>query len=427
MSKNSVLVISLVTALAGTAGIFGSFFLSGALNKSQAEIDSFLETRTPSNYVNSSIDKTVQTSRVSDALFEIKAPEGFWLRSYSEQWNEEKLELLRQELLLNKHGAEIETLQEIVLLPEDNEEYLGSHQEQESRTSYRNEFPLFQDHLKIVFRADTSIITLNNAETNNTVERMAKTLSHEYGHLYTFYYFENNQKDWADTEYAKMRQAGLYNLRTSLDDLEDYKNNHHMYLAETAAEDYVQLMGSPNARQVVRFTDVRQVLNGASQPDPEEINSAFNAYPQENFFIPLASEVPGLREYYYSFIQEAPVAPLQEKLEFNISISPHTVGYDLVDGYKNFTSYRLAWDAPYAEATYTLVCVESGDEYAAIPIKTVYPGESANAEIGNATANRGNRVEWIYDNLASGTKTFYVVALLPDGTAYLSQPLEYTF
>lgn len=109
-------------------------------------------------------------------------------------------------------------------------------------------------------------------------------------------------------------------------------------------------------------------------------------------------------------------------------IEPDSVGYQLEDGYETFVHYKIRWDKPYAEAgvVYTLLCYDS-ENYSIIPIKTVHDGEEALAYIGTVTVDYGSSIMYMSDRMDTGTKTFHVSAVLPDGTVALSEPLTYTF
>lgn len=128
-----------------------------------------------------------------------------------------------------------------------------------------------------------------------------------------------------------------------------YLDMHYWYVGEIAAEDYVLLMGSPATRQVVDCYDVWDLLYGAVQPEASLANGAMNLFPQENLMIPLASDVDGLKEYFYSFIDETPT-PTPQTPSFDLRIEPDSVGYQLEDGYETFVHYKIRWDKPYAEA-----------------------------------------------------------------------------
>jgi len=291
-------------------------------------------------------------------------------------------------------------------------------------------FPAFPTDFTIDFPQDIGSIVLYGGDTKTAIDSIAGSLSHEYGHLYTFYYMfgtgidENDSLE--DTEYARLRDARNLNLITSAGPGDTYMQERHRYLFEIAAEDYVQLMGSPTTRQVVDFVDVQQVLGGAEQP--ASMLGARNAFPQENMMIPLAGDVPGLAEYFYSYIGVAPRIPVEEKKEITLQIQRSSIQHNLVGGARTFVYYTITWNAPYQNAIYTLICYDPTD-YAGwgIPIKTVHPGQNTSAIIGEYVVDRGDRVTFIDDGNAEGTKVFMVVALLPDGTFYASEKLEHHF
>ena len=154
----------------------------------------------------------------------------------------------------------------------------------------------------------------------------------------------------------------------------------------------------------------------------------FRSVPQENMLLPLASEVTGLMEYFYSFINADPVPPVEEKLEINLDIRLTSVEHNLVSGLTSFTHYVITWNTPYDGAIYTIGFYDP-DNYSgwAHPIKTVFHGREAVATIGVVTVERGDQIHTLDDGIAVGTKVFYVVAMLPDGTFYLSNKLSVQF
>ena len=120
--------------------------------------------------------------------------------------------------------------------------------------------------------------------------------------------------------------------------------------------------------------------------------------------------------------------PAEEKKEITLQIRRNPVEYNLVTGLRTFVHYSITWNAPYHNAVYTLVCYDP-DNYEGwgIPIKTVRPGQTTSAVIGEYVIERGDQVASMDDGNAAGTKVFFVVALLPDGTFYISEKLEYQF
>lgn len=359
-----------------------------------------------------------------------KAPEGFNSISFSKEWDEEKLGLLREELLKNKHGKELEYLSEIRVYPAGDNEYLATHSMNEKRNSFKLNFPAVPKYFEVRFIRQVGLICLYGGDKNTTVESMAKSLSHEYGHHFTFYHmFEGN--DLAKSEYAKLRKLPEKETVTSaIPDDDDYLENHHWYMFEIAAEDYVTLMGSPTVKRICEVKDNKQLLAGAKNPDVRVFSQCANVSPQENLMIPLANDVKGLTEYFHSFTDEKPAIPKLPKKEIKIDVKKGYNSYDLVGGKRTFTHYKVTWDAPYddPDAVYTLIRFgEYEGSYYVMPVKTVHAGSSMTAYIGDVTRTSGNSVYYFQDDLTEGTQNFIVSVQLSDGTIYLSDPLEYKF
>lgn len=400
-----------------------------------SELDAHIETLSPDTFVNAAAQKDFDiymnwgpASEWDDALYFITAPEGFALRSYSQYWDEANLQRLYEELIRNKHGEEMNCLNEVTVYPEENEYALASHLGEIGVVRLTPHFPALQK-FSVSFERYTGVINLYGGDTVHTVEGMAKSLSHEYGHHFVSYYMFNDLKDPdADVErYIRIRGLPEDKTLNRNDDGEQYLDMHHWFVGEIAAEDYVLLMGSPMTRQVVDYYDVQDLLHGAQQTNMSAAAGGMNLYPQENLMIPLAPDVEGLKEYFYSFIDETPAAA-PETPSFNLQVEQGMVGYQLEDGYKAFVHYEIRWDKPYTQAgaVYTLLCYDA-ENYGIIPIKTVRDGEDALAYIGTAVADYGDHIEYCEDHLDSGTKTFHVSVVLPDGTVALSEPLTYTF
>lgn len=195
------------------------------------------------------------------------------------------------------------------------------------------------------------------------------------------------------------------------------------YLVEIAAEDYVQLMGSPLTKNVVRYSDVYQRLYGSiSNPNL----SSYNGDIQENMLIPFANEVDGLAEYFYQFTEQQPDYSTYSKKNFDLSITSGSTHHESMNGPLDFIHYKISWADVYDDAIYTLVCLNE-DGSINYPLKTVYPGEANYAYIGTVSYVGNGYINWNYDNIDKGTKIFIVTALLPDGTLYKSNPLKYGF
>ncbi len=429
--KKKIALILISGLLLICCGIFLIVFARVSIDRrsqSVEKINAFISAYKPVPFVNDTIPASSQSdSTPTNAFYTYKGPEGFTIYSYSEEWDDDKLVELYNELLKNRHGKEIEILDKIVIHPDASETMIGQHTSDKKDVALNLTFGALPKGFCLKFPRDISVIELFDGDTNTTVESMDWTLSHEYGHLYTFYYFfDQESSNLYNTGYAKLREPDKYDLIASALPEGDYVLQHHRYLFEIAAEDYVQLMGSPTTRQVVEYPDIRQMLSGMEYPDEIEQRLASNLRPQENLMIPLAFEVSGLSEYYYSFLDEKPPVPVEEKQVIELSIEKDSVGYDLIDGYRTFVYYTLTWNTPYEDATYTVIH-RSPSEYYALPIKTVLPGNTASATIGTYAISTGSYIHWQYDEIDEGEKFFYVIAQLPDGTYYMSEPLEYTF
>jgi len=432
-------MLMLFTAFVGWAAV--NHFSNGieSYEDLSSEASTFFQTRPVQTFTNSTAnaDPYIYYDHRDDALHLFETPEGFTMVSHSEIWDEYMLIQLYHELMLNTHGDEIEFLHEVIVYPHEEEDghALATFSQGITIIEFFIQFPALPEDFAIPFPQDIGTINLFGGDINTTIESMANSLSHEYGHLYTFYYMFNAERNenesngngsLSDTVYARLREAARFNLITNASPGETYLQERFRYLIEIAAEDYVQLMGSPTTRQIVDFVDVRQIVNGAERP--ESIRNARNAFPQENLMIPLANDAPGLKDYFFSFISTEPRMPVEEKQEVILQIRRNDIEFHLVSGYRTFTHYAITWNTPYNDAIYTLVCYDP-DDYTGwgIPIKTVRPGQNASAVVGEYVVEWGNQVESLDDGLATGTKVFLVVAMLHDGTLYLSEKLEYTF
>lgn len=358
-----------------------------------------------------------------------KAPEGFWMRSFSDQWDEAKLKLLREELLKNKHGEEINYLFEVCVYPCGDFSFLATHNEEDKTTELKIDFPAITKFFSVKFHRKIGRICLYGGDDNTTVESMARSLSHEYGHQYTFYHMFDSPY-LANTEYAKLRNLPKDKARNFATPADDYADYHEWYLFEIAAEDYVNLMGSPTVKRICEAKDNKQLLAGAEEPDFNEYSQCSNVNPQENLMIPLADDVKGLKEYFYSFIDEKPEIKTVKKEKIEINVEKGYKSYNFVDGKRSFKHYKVTWNTPYEDpdAVYTLIIF--GDykgRYFRYPVKTIHSGDNAVAYLGEVTRESGNRVYYYEDDITKGTQNLLVCVQLSDGTIILSDPLSYEF
>ncbi|MCL2249607.1 MAG: hypothetical protein FWC13_10085 [Oscillospiraceae bacterium] len=432
-----IITLFIISLLMMGAGVFGlQFFMeeANAYRQSENESEAFFLARTVEPFVNTAAEASPYVSIVEDEavpLYYYRAPEGFTLISHSSAWDETMLRALREELLLNQHGNEINFLHELIVFPDEQDRnVLASYTMTTDTTRFVMPFPAMPNDFGISFGQGIGIIHLYGGDTVTTIAGMAASLSHEYGHLFTFYHMFNEAlaagEDLRNTEFARLRGAYMHDLITRSDRGEDYWEQRFRYLIEVAAEDFVQLMGSPTTRQVVDFVDVRQRINTAEAP--ETMLGARNAFPQENLMIPLANEAPGLAEYFFSFINRTPPEPVQPRQEIVLEITQRVRSFDLVAGQRIVIYYEITWNTPYDGAIYTLVTYDPANYTGwGIPIRTIRPGITASAIIGEYAVQRDGQVHFLNDNLAEGTRVFMVIAQLPDGTFFTSEKLTHTF
>ena len=436
--KVFIIILFTLGLVCFAGGLFALYHFNAEIEiyqHSRAEADAAFQLYSPQPFINSAAEAEpyIPYDPRDDALFYYDAPEGFAIVSHSIHWDQYMLEQLYHELKLNEHGEEMAFLYEVVIFPHGEEEgdMLASYSIGTTAVTFFIQYPAFPNDFTVEFPQAMGRIQLYDGDINTTIESIAGSLSHEYGHLYTFYHMFDNalreQDSLETTRYAGLREAIKYDLITNAAPGSTYAQERHRYLFEIAAEDYVQLMGSPTTRQILDFVDIQQILNGAERL--LSTPNARNAFPQENMMLPLANDVPGLADYFFSFIDAKPRMPVEEKKDVTLQITQNSVLHEnLEGGPRTFVHYVITWNTPYQDAIYTLVCYDPFNYSGwGIPIKTVRPGHTASAVIGEYTITRGLEVGIINDGLAEGVKVFYVVAALPDGTYYISNKLEHPF
>lgn len=300
-----------------------------------------------------------------------KAPQGFTIISYSKNWGTPlKLKEISQELLRNTYAKEITSLKKIYIYPDSPDGVLGY-----------THYDLRRDAKGNYIYGDNTYIEIFDAEGYKDVQDMAWVLSHEYGHHFTAYHLVNKEKkffdQWRTTGYAKARNIGAH---SKISYGNSHEGNVHMWdIAEIAAEDYVQLFGSPNAKKSIQYKDIQQRINeNISQQFNYEIG--FNMRPQENLGIPLAADVKGLETYWQR---------LSGMVQTNSTSLPITPTLRLVskkEVAQGHFQYRLEWNEipGNTQYEYTLIGYPDEPRIFPAPIKTVYSGESMYAILGSA-------------------------------------------
>ncbi len=333
---------------------------------------------------------------------------GLTINSFSSEWDNAKLNELYAELLNNTHAYEFSFLGEINLYPDSRDNAAGMYFEDFSRRG------------NVFIFGRSAYIELYKANSRNTVALMAPVLAHEYGHHYTIFNMLNYEKrhytDWGNTEYAALRFWG--DKRVSYDSAA--ANYSYLWdITEIIADDYVQLLGSPNAKKSYDYTDAKESLDNGSGDIVQP--KAFNKAPQSNPEIKLAADCTGLYEYMLE------IAGLQASGGPG-SARPEIEGISKEDAIVN-SKYTVTWKQfdSASDTEYTLIMYPLSAPKMVTAVKTTVGTEETAAVIGTVTqANSDGTVSAILDTYA-GTYAFRVYAKTADGFIYSSEPFTYDF
>lgn len=339
-------------------------------------------------------------------------PDGQKIVSYAKAWQDpKKLQQIYLELLKNLHGEELKYLTAIYIYPgpaPDNTDVAG-HWYGETRTDRNG---------KIVMEPN-SYINIYNGEENSSIDEIARTLSHEYGHHFTYYYFlkyENKPwAKWAETGYAKARQISG-NKKISTDGLD-----HYWQIQELAAEDYVQLFGSSTGKKSVAFGDIQDRLEQDEQT-LRYSTDIYNVQPQENWHLLPAANLPQVREYWLkaSGLKDNGNKP---PATITLSLSKHLAVHD------DLRQYVFTWnpskDDRSKKLEYTLIRFQEG--YGNIgsmePVRTVYDGMEMTARYGAAKDSR----MYTWTPVPAGVSYFVVLVKDDEGLIVSSNVLAVDF
>ncbi|WP_250227948.1 hypothetical protein [Anaeropeptidivorans aminofermentans] len=330
--------------------------------------------------------------------------------SYSDKWDYVKLEALYAELLNNFHSGEISYLSKIVIYPDSPEGKMGLYHEDIAVNKLGN----------FAF-GKNAYIELFYGDTNDTVESMAPFLSHEYGHHYTLFNMINYENKyyshWQDSEYAKIRELNKYPVIYDLGTLESYSRSWD--IAEIAAIDYVQLLGSPLAKKSIIYKDSKQLAE-AGTGYSEYIPLSFNSLPQENLELPLAAEVKGLYEYMLKIGGYQGESP-------SIIKKPEIMHITSEKAFINKT-YFLSFNPAKGNGPfeYTAVMYPAEGTFLPTPLKTIQEGENLTVTFGTFLHEEKGRYTGILDYYA-GEYEIVIYAKDKNNFIYSSDPLYYDF
>ncbi|HHW67583.1 MAG: hypothetical protein PWP07_1131 [Epulopiscium sp.] len=340
--------------------------------------------------------------------------QGVKIVSFSKNWtSQEKLKSIYDELLKNFHGEELNFLSTIYIYPDSPDGVAGN---------YFEDYDINSEG-KYVYKKGR-YIEIFNGDQYKDVSQLAWVLSHEYGHHFTLYYLltkENKHfNQWEQTKYAKIR--GLTNYK----EVEYYSVNdtgyiHKWDVAEIAAEDYVQLFGSPTAKKSVDYKDVKERVE-QNIKDYYYSTDSFNLLPQENLSIPLAADVPGL---YLYWLRMAGYTTVEPTLPTKPTLTIKKVG-EIMPGYPQ---YEISWE-PISDGKnyeYTLISYPVDDNHFPRPVKTVVTGEPMRAYIGSAVSRNKDTNNLILDDQYKGEYYFRLFIKDPKGFMFSTEPIKFKF
>jgi len=414
----------------------------------QSEKSNEVQTEEPVEEADIDIHKTLtyensNTKYKEDQIEQIKyygyqymyKKDDIYFLSTTKNCDEEKLEDLAEELYDNNHSDEINYLKKVVVSGSSSGYAAGSHSHTIEAFSIPTAFYSFlPKDAEFNSHYEMSSIYLYGAGQDTTAADLALVLSHEYGHHFTMYHFGlTNTMDDKETEYYKLRAEEYENqIILEGDLLEDYLDFHKWYLVEVAAEDYVNLMGSTNAKRILDFYDNMDRYQAFFNMNfdrlweiSRDVAPCINGRPHENVNIKMPANVEGLIEYYYSFVDEEPpyTSPSEDIGTLNLSMYKH-----------NGSRHDFTWDQPFTDpdVVYTLIGYDMDDNII-IMLKTTTGDEKGDAGLGQyAFASYVNG--WIMDDYQyfkyhaficdEGTEMkFRVSIVFPDGKVLLSDPI----
>ena len=425
-----IIILAAVFLVAIAGGVF--FFIDGMqVDRAVAHIDNMdfdeIEADKGDQY---SLKGKAVSAEIEESLEDsvYHTPLGFSIVSHSSKWKGQKLVQIYNQLIENKHGEEMGYLSQIDLYggePEYSDYFdaSGDRRKAEMDTyvyaDARSIIPLGMHYNAAPVVSDITLYYMDNYDDPSEI---ATTLSHEYGHHFTIYYFMQDDRAVKDSEYYQLRDFAGYDHEIFYKDSKSYYENHMWDVYEIAAEDYVQLMGGPDTKRTIECMDTKDLVETGTDPSSSQIRfTPANIRPQENIFIPLAGEMAGLREYYYSFVGEENefTTPLQT-VDFGLKIEKKS-NY----GYKH---YEITWTMPNTshDVMYTLVCYDAeGGMYR--PVRTVYGDEEPIARVGSVVARHGNWIRGWNDYIPDENRIFKLYMLLPDGRMIASDPFYVEF
>ena len=390
----------------------------------------------PGNSLSNGTNKSSFKEAVSNDVFRYHTDDGLQIISHVDTWQEDKLPEVVEELSRNAHGLEMEYLDRVEIHagiePGGNEQICADYSPEVHELAIPiNLSGLLPTNYTLKVPIAKGVISIYKGEEKEDVADIARYLSHEYGHHFTrFHFFDGSfsSEKFKYSTYYQIRRLQQFEEVNGLTSSE--REAHRWSVFEIAAEDYCQLLGSPTSKVTTRFFDISQKIGKTTfQPINMASHLDFNAIPQENWNIPLASQVDGLQSYFFSFLGNSNQDHLSSPA-MSLSADQHLpiLSYR-EEKHHGFKKHIIQWDELIVEesmqSVYTLVAVDKDNNV--IPIKTVYPGEETTAVVGTVTQVIVPYIYYYQDGLDQGILDFRLYIQFPHGQVVATEVLTVSF
>ncbi|MEX1377976.1 MAG: hypothetical protein AB1Z23_10975 [Eubacteriales bacterium] len=355
--------------------------------------------------------------------------DGVQFISYVEEWDRSMLKDVADEFFRNVHGKEIEYLEMVGLYGEDD--YHGDVYDSYDR-DFRIPISLYNflgSKQSFNYTTTCGTIIVDDADYFVDPDYVAYMMS--YG--YAYHFVEQNLgvrgvEEDAETEYYKLRAEGDDRIKLEEEKFNDMYDNFQWYLVNIAAMDYLYFMSSDTINETLEFYDTKELLNFFLTKSDKELSKISiyydycrNATIFENFEMDMPQQVEGLKEYFFSFVEdEAPEYTIIEDFDPNLNIN-----YSPISG-TNYKSGKITWDKPFddKDVVYTLIFLDEYDQIWFI-YKTVHGDQEAIANLGYFTQSRYYLETGQHFNFDTGQEFKIVITItFPDGTVLVSDPAE---
>ncbi len=355
--------------------------------------------------------------------------EGIEFLSEVELWNDDRLELISDELFTVVHGEEISLIKSVIVSSEPDKELSSALVPSANIYSiplYLNEF--FPNGIVYNVKYNKNSIYLYGFDSSTEIDDFVFELNHAYGEHFVQYYLQLTGTDAdKESEYYKLRAQNYSQVITDMSKFDGSETNAKWCLSEIAVNDYIFFMGSKTTKEVYIFIDSRakteRYYNRNKNVDNPYYKKCRNGTPHINVVMALPNEAEGLADYFYDFLgQEPPQYSIIEPVG-TLNLRMSLVGSN---------QHYFTWDQPYNEpgTYYTLIGYDM-DDNTEVMVVTYDNSETGTAQLGRyntaATKYTPGADSHIFFYDAGAQMKFRLSITFPDGTVVMSDPIVITY